>query len=273
MSSCFQASADRTSRRQLVDALAAFARSAFRRKLRHRDAHRHPLRPRRMLEASRLAPQVEKFLVAESTLTFHLGEKPPPQRGAASRVNRAELAQKPLAWSPDELRRTAGRLRHGDGLAVRCVETHQRARPSGSFRVAADGDIALLSDVDEIAKPAALALLTVPAVWRQRHGATRSCSSRSTTSLASSLSKSRWTGCMRTRDFYALSSKIEDANGAAQWRRSSRAAGGWHFSSFGTPQERSFDVGTRQPVRRGPVPGLALARATRALRARLLRGV
>ena len=214
----------------------------------------------RMLELHMrvLAPQVEKFLVAESTLTFQFGEKPAHLSEALRRGSIApELAQKLRVdvVSPDELRaHCGGRLRHGDGLAVRCVETHQRARLFRLlFAVAADGDIALLSDVDEIAKPAALALLRRCPPFGANGTAPYKIVLESVDYKfgVHCLSKSRWTGlhAYSVGFLRAERSKIEDANGAAQWRLQVFSAprlvdAGWHFSSFGTPQELKTKLST-----------------------------
>ena len=214
----------------------------------------------RMLELHMrmLAPQVEKFLVAESTLTFQFGEKPAHLTEALRRGSIApELAQKLRVdvVSPDELRaHCGGRLRHGDGLAVRCVETHQRARLFRLlFAVAADGDIALLSDVDEIAKPAALALLRRCPPFGANGSAPYKIVLESVDYKfgVHCLSKSRWTGlhAYSVGFLRAERSKIEDANGAAQWRLQVFTApklvnAGWHFSSFGTPQELKTKLST-----------------------------
>ena len=60
--------------------------------------------------------------------------------------------------SPEELRQHCGALMQQGGYsAARCVETHQRARLFRMlFEVAAANDVALLCDVDEIAKPQTL---------------------------------------------------------------------------------------------------------------------
>lgn len=214
----------------------------------------------RMLELHMrvIAPHVEKFLVAESTLTFQFGEKPAHLTEALRRGSIApELAQKLRVdvVSPGELRaHCGGRLRHGDGLAVRCVETHQRARLFRLlFRVAADGDIALLSDVDEIAKPAALALLRRCPPFGANGTAPHKIVLESVDYKfgVHCLSSSKWTGlhAYSVGFLRAERSKIVDANGAAQWKNQIFAApklldAGWHFSSFGTPRELKQKLST-----------------------------
>ena len=105
------------------------------------------------------APHLHAVLVAESTITFQGGPKPAHLTEALARET-VPMARKlrVAVVSPEELRQHCGALMQQGGYsAARCVETHQRARLFRMlFEVAAANDVALLCDVDEIAKPQTL---------------------------------------------------------------------------------------------------------------------
>ena len=102
------------------------------------------------------ASHLHAVLIAESTITFQGGLKPAHltealARGTVPMAHKLRVA----VVSPEELRQRCGALVQQSGYrAARCVETHQRAHLFRMlFEVAGANDVALLCDVDEIAKP------------------------------------------------------------------------------------------------------------------------
>ena len=191
------------------------------------------------------ASHLHAVLIAESTITFQGGPKPAHltealAHGSIPMAHKLRVA----VVSPEELRQRCGALMQKGGYrAARCVETHQRAHLFRIlFEVAGANDVALLCDVDEIAKPHTLQRLQRAPPF----GPNGSAPHKVVLEAADykfgvhCAMRAPWTGLHAYSVAFLLqNSRIAEGDAAAQWKNQIwkqprwRAAA-WHLSSFGT---------------------------------------
>ena len=204
--------------------------------------------PMLRLHLLQTAPHLHAVLVAESTMTFQGGSKPAHltealARGAMPMAHKLRVA----VVSPEELQRHCGALLQTGGYrAARCIETHQRARLFRMlFDTASADDVALLCDVDEIAKPETLVRLQRAPPFGRNGSAPYKVVLEAVDYKFGVHCKMHkpWTGLHAySAAFLLQNAHIAETDAAAQWKNQiwkqpRWTAAAWHLSSFGTPAQ------------------------------------